>query len=326
MAISYLGPEGTFTHAAALKVAVAGPDGTAPDLVPLGLVTDVYDQVDRGNSDFGLVAIESSVEGYVVPSLDSLAAAANVVAVDEVFVEISFDAFARPGSSGEFTSVTSHPHGLAQCQNFIVARGLATVAASSNAAACRDVEVGQIALGPSICGDLYGLTRLAAGVQDFSGARTRFLLIAARDRAQAHLAAVSAGQASPLGLSMTADMRWHTMVAITPTVTGPGVLARITAEFGSHGVNLSSLITRPVKALEGKYTFIVTVDQAPWQPGAKHVLEQLLAAGDGLKVLGVFPSRGQIDDTVDHTRLAPGTARTGVSVAEANRALLWVGP
>lgn len=316
--IAYLGPQGTFTHAAALKVAV--PDC---ELEAVGQVTDVYEMVNSSRARFGLVAIESSVEGYVVPSLDALAASANVVAIDEVFVEISFDAFAHKAATGEFTEVTSHPHGLAQCQGFIDARGLARVPAASNAAACRDVAPHQIALGPAICGDLYGLTTVASDVQDFSGARTRFLLITARGTATEHLAAVRQGAQSPIGLSIAQATQWHSMIAITPTVTGPGVLARITREFGRFGVNLSSVITRPIKALEGKYTFILTVDQPPWQTELRQVLDRLLAADDALKTLGVFPSRGQIDDRVDESRLAPGTAYRQLSQAELNRALLW---
>ena len=62
--LAYLGPEGTFTHAAALAL---GEHGTP---VPLATVTDVYDAVASGAVSTGVVAIESSVEGYVVPSLD----------------------------------------------------------------------------------------------------------------------------------------------------------------------------------------------------------------------------------------------------------------
>lgn len=319
--IAYLGPQGTFTHEAALKVGIAGGE-----LAALNQVTDVYDQVNMGAAQFGIVAIESSVEGYVVPSLDALAASSNVVAVDEIFVEISFDAFASPQALGEFTEVTSHPHGLGQCQEFITERGLARVPATSNAAACRDVQPHQIALGPAICGDLYGLTRIATGVQDFAGARTRFLLITARDVAQDHLRTAQRGAESELGLTFAPDAQWHSMITVTPTVTGPGVLARITKEFGTYGVNLSSLITRPIKALEGKYTFILTVDQAPWQPELRQVLFNLLDAGDALKTLGVFPSRGQIDDRVDESRLAPGTAHNSLTGEQLDHALLWGRP
>ncbi|MEP7765281.1 prephenate dehydratase domain-containing protein [Sanguibacter sp. 25GB23B1] len=311
--LAYLGPDGTFTHEAALRWA-REPAAAGATLVPVRTVADVYDGVDSGAFTHGVVAIENSVEGYVVPSLDAIVSAENVVAVDETFVEITFDAFARPGSGDPVTQVTSHPHGLAQCQRFVTARDLVPVPATSNAAACRDVGPGQLALGPRLCGELYGLETVERGVEDFHGARTRFLLVTSRDAAARARRTAADGDA------------WRTMLAITPHATGPGVLARITQAFGSLGVNLSSLITRPVKALEGRYVFIVTVDGAPWDAGVRGVLEGLLAAGDSLKTLGVFPARGELEGTVDAHRVPTGSVRVDAPGAVLDHGLLWSPP
>lgn len=305
--LAYLGPEGTFTHAAAIAL---GEHGTP---VPLATVTDVYDAVASGAVSTGVVAIESSVEGYVVPSLDAIVAARDVVAVDEVTLDISFDALTRPGAT-DLTEVTAHPHGLAQCAAWIAERGLRPVPASSNAAACRDVEPHQVALGPSLCAELYGLQTLASAVQDFAGGRTRFLALTRRDVARAELAAARASGAVA---------GWRTMLAITPHVTGPGVLARITAAFGERGVNMSSLITRPLKAQEGTYVFVVTLDGAPWEPHVRTLLEQLLEAGDSLKTLGVFPDRTSSDAGFDDSRVPAASVQRGAPAADADRGLLW---
>ena len=308
--LAYLGPEGTFTHEAALRW-TREPGATGVTLVAVRTVADVYAGIDDGTFTHGVVAIENSVEGYVVPSLDAIVSAEDVVAVDETFVEITFDAFAPPGATDLVTQVTSHPHGLAQCQGFVTQRALVPVPATSNAAACRDVRAGQVALGPRICGELYGLETVARGVEDFHGARTRFLLLTSRDGAARTLRAEEGGDG------------WRTMLAITPHATGPGVLARITQAFGALGVNLSSLITRPVKALEGRYVFIVTVDGAPWDAGVRDVLEGLLSAGDSLKTLGVVPARGELEGTVDAHRVPRGSVRAEAPTASLDRALLW---
>ena len=299
--------------------------GPPIELVPLRTVADVYTQVATGAVTHGVVAIENSVEGYVVPSLDAIVSAEDVVAVDEAFVTITFDAFSLPDDDTPLTRVSSHPHGLAQCQTFIAERGLTTVPATSNAAACRDITPGQLALAPRICGALYGLVTYREAVEDFHGARTRFLLLTSRDSA---VAAGVEGRSELVGLvggpgPGTQPTTWRTMLAITPHVTGPGVLARITDAFGALGVNLSSLITRPIKALEAKYVFIVTVDGAPWDGRVRGVLDGLLTAGDSVKTLGVFPSRGELDETVEVHRVPAGSVQAGADEATLRRGLLW---
>lgn len=310
--VAYLGPEGSFTHQAAM--AWAGSSGLGP-VVPQGSVAEVVAAVAAGERRHGVVAIESTVEGYVVPSLDALVEGPDVVAIGERAVDISFDAFVRP-DHGRLTEVTAHPHGLAQCREFARERGLTPVVAPSNAAACRDVGPHQVALGPTICGDLYGLEPLESGVEDFEGARTRFLLLVRRD------AAVD----EELG-SRRRPWPWRTMLAITPTVTGPGVLSRITSAFGERGVNLSSLITRPVKAVEGTYVFVLTVDAAPWEPAMAQVFTDLMAAGDRLKTLGVMAVRAELDEAVhrdvEASKAPVGSVGPGSGRDELRRGLLW---
>ncbi|MFI9488661.1 prephenate dehydratase [Promicromonospora sp. NPDC052451] len=324
--VAYLGPEGTFTHQAALDWARRyAPDG-AVVAEPLATVKDVHDAVAADSAAgpptdgsasprFGVVAVESSVEGYVVPSLDALLSSADVVAVDEVAIDVSFDAFVRP-DHGELTEVSAHPHGLAQCAGFVTSTGLATAPASSNAAACRDAGPGTVALGPTICGELYGLDTYATAVEDFRGGRTRFLVLTRRAVAGAYLERTRAA----------GETAWKTMLAITPSVTGPGVLARITAAFGDRGVNMSSLITRPLKAQESRYVFVVTFDDAPWAPGAREVLSDLLAAGDSLKTLGLFPAGAgfrTLDGPLDPDHVPVGSVSSADPDPARGRGLLW---
>lgn len=104
-----------------------------------------------------------------------------------ISVDVAFNAFTVRGHSiydCTGNPVSAHPHGLAQCTRFIAEHHLQPEPASSNAAACRDLKPGRVALGPSICGELYDLDTLAEHVQDFDGAHTEFLVIAPRDVVQ----------------------------------------------------------------------------------------------------------------------------------------------
>ncbi len=313
--VAFLGPEGTFTHQAVLTWAA---ERDARDLrpEPLSTVGQVHDAVASGAAGQGVVAIESSVEGYVVPSLDALVGSGDVVAVDEVVLDVSFDAFVRPGHADPagLREAAAHPHGLAQCTRFVAARGLTPVPASSNAAACRDLADHQVAFGPRLCGELYGLETLATGVEDHAGARTRFLVLSRRDDA--------AGEWAPLRV---AGRAWRTMLAVTPVVTGPGVLARVTAEFAERGVNMSSLVERPLKVREGQYVFVVTLDGAPWEPQVRDLFAALLGAGDSLKVLGSYPVApgGAGLDGVLPDHVPTGSVLGDDAAADLERGLLW---
>ncbi|MBL0886647.1 prephenate dehydratase [Myceligenerans indicum] len=329
---AYLGPEGTFTHQAVrewLALRAKGESGVPGAVTtgvtpvsepfgddaaePFGTVAAVHDAVAARTADVGVVAIESSVEGYVVPSLDALVGSPDVVAVDEVVLDVSFDAFVRP-DHGELREVSAHPHGLAQCTGFVARSGLHPVPSSSNAAACRDAGPHTVALGPSLCGELYGLETHARAVEDFHGGRTRFLVLAPRDTAPEHLAAARA----------RGVRAWRTMLAVTPLRVGPGVLARITDTFARAGVNMSSLITRPLKARQGQYVFVITLDEAAWEPGARAVLAELLTAGDSLKTLGVFPAPDlDVDGTLDPDHVPVGSVTTDSAAEDVTRGLLW---
>ena len=115
--LHFLGPTGTFTHQAAIEAAkMIRPSGASVTLTPEPDVPTILDAVQR-RGDWGIIAWENNVEGYVVPNLDALIDADNVVGFARVGVNVSFDAFTLPGTSlADCRTVTAHPHGLAQCR------------------------------------------------------------------------------------------------------------------------------------------------------------------------------------------------------------------
>ena len=314
-ALGFLGPLGTFTHEAANNLL-----GEPEELAPLGSVAEVYQAVSAAHADTGaeltagVVPIENTVEGYVVPSLDQLLAAPDVVAVDQTVLDISFTAMRIRGDDSAPTAVVSHPHGLAQCRNYIAELGLPAIESSSNAAACRDLKPGQIALGPKICQELYDRVEVAAAVEDFHGARTRFLRIAHRSQAQQWLAHHSAAGAAE---------QLATMLAITPDTAGPGVLSHVVNSFGDRGINLTSLITRPLKATEGRYAFVFTMDGHPAGPALRAAVQSCLDQGYWVKLLGFFPVSASTADLDLSAAVPAGSVHQGAPSADIARELLW---
>ena len=323
----YLGPQGSFTHQAAASAAEWLADeplriGRSPELVAVSDVPAIMSAVERDEA-WGVVAWENNVEGYVVPNLDLLIDSHDTVGFARIVVDIAFDAFTRgKGVVYEGARVSAHPHGLAQCKAFIAEHRLTAVPASSNAAACRDLETGQMALGPSICGPLYGLTTVAQSVQDYSGAHTEFLVLAPRDEGRRLLE-----RARESGVD-----EFETIITFIPLSTGPGVLANLLDVVRDAGLNMTSFISRPIKGHDGTYSFIVTLDAAPWQPRFRAVLEEIVDHGDWVKTLAVYPRRERPNPPVDAWMLPEGGVHVeegalhAAGVEQANkleRELLW---
>ncbi len=320
--LTYLGPQGTFTHQAALRAAdqLAREYGVvSPRLEAASDVLAIIKAVEAGES-WGVIAWENNVEGYVVPNLDALIDAHDVAGFARVGIDVTFDAFVRSGAQQDIDGceVFAHPHGLAQCKRFIEQHRLRAVPTSSNAAACRDLNDGQVALGPSICGGLYGLETVAGQVQDFTGARTEFLVVAPRDEVR--------------GLcTQSKQAEFETIVVFIPLATGPGVVADLLDVVRDAGLNMTSLISRPIKGHDGTYSFIATVDAAAWEPRFCDMITQVAEHGDWVKTVAVYPRRERPNPPVDSWMLPSGGVRldashldegwqTGQSVG---RELLW---
>ena len=297
--LTYLGPEGTFTHQAAMTAAdMLAPviDGERPKLVAAPDVPTIMKAVESGQS-WGVIAWENNVEGYVVPNLDALIDSHDVAGFARVGVGISFDAFVRRGTTSiQGARVSAHSHGLAQCKRFIAEHQLVAEPASSNAAACRDLQVGQVAFGPGICGPLYGLEVIATDVQDYRGAHTEFLILAPRETSMRML-----GQARERGI-----VEYETIITFIPLSTGPGVLADLLDVLRDAGLNMTSFISRPIKGYDGTYSFIVTLDAAPWQERFQAVLTEVAEHGDWIKTLAVYPRRERPNPPVDAWMLPQG--------------------
>jgi prephenate dehydratase len=270
--VAYLGPEGTFAEAAATRLRTVTP----AELVPVAAVEAIADGVDDGTYEFGVVPIENSVHGYVLPTLDRLVFVNNDVLVrEEVVIDVTFTLWRNPEApSGAPGAVLSHPHALAQCRGVIAARGLRSEDTSSTAEACRLVATERadaLCIAAPHAGLHYGLVAEAAHVEDRSGGSTRFYLLARR------LANVE-GRAG--------DHR--TALVLTPVRDRPGLLLEMLRPFAERSINLSSLMSRPLRSGLGVYCFIVVVDGHIDDPRVRAALSDLLDGGVRIKNLGSY--------------------------------------
>lgn len=241
--IAYLGPEGTFTEAALSNMAAAGvvPAGFTP--VPMDSTPAALEAVRSGAADLACVPIENSIEGGVLPTLDSLATGAPLQIYAELTLDVAFSIVTRPGTSAaEVKTVAAFPVAAAQVRNWLAANlpGAETVLARSNAAAAADVAAGHADAGVSTApaAQRYQLACLAEGVVDEPTARTRFVLV---------------GPPGPPPPRTGAD---RTSVVLRMDNT-PGALAAAMNEFGIRDIDLTRIESRPTRTGLGTYIFLL---------------------------------------------------------------------
>ncbi|MDN6485745.1 MAG: hypothetical protein L0K08_06750, partial [Bifidobacterium mongoliense] len=75
------------------------------------------------------------------------------------------------------------------------------------------------------------------------------------------------------------------------------------------GLNMTRFISRPIKGHVGTYSFVATIDAAPWSAALRGVLERVVDQGDWVKTLAVYPRREQPAPPVDAWMLPSGGVR-----------------
>jgi prephenate dehydratase len=240
--IAYLGPEGTFTEAA-LRGMAAAEMVPLPEFEPFaaGSPSAALEMVRSGEAHYACVPIENSIEGSVLPTLDSLASGSLVQIFAEFTLNIAFTIAVRAGTA-EPASIAAYPVARAQVARW-VAKKLPQArfqAADSNAAAAVDVAEGRAdaAVTTELATRRYGLTALATDVVDEPNARTRFVL---------------AGPPGPPPDRTGAD---RTSVVLRLDNV-PGALASALTEFAVRGIDLTRIESRPTRTELGTYVFFV---------------------------------------------------------------------
>lgn len=241
---AYLGPEGTFTEAALLQI----PGVDKAHRIPASNVNSALDMVRSGAADAAMVPIENSVEGGVTATLDAIATGQELRITREVLVPISFVLVAdRAMPLAEVRSVSTHGHAWAQCRRWTEAnipQAIYVPGTSTAAAAVGLLE--EVDYDAAICSplvaDARGLTILAHDVGDVPDAVTRFVLLERPGR---------------LPKATGAD---KTTVVVPLPEDRPGALMEILDQFGTRGVNLSRIESRPTGAFLGDYFFSIDAE------------------------------------------------------------------
>lgn len=273
--ISYLGPEHTFSHLAALQ-----HFGASCDFRPVSAIEEIFHTVERQEADFGLVPIENSIEGVVTRTLDYLVdTSLSICAETAVDVHVCLLA---SGDLGQIRKVLSHPQPLAQCRHWLrehlpqaeLVPEASTSAAAAAAAEAADPSVA--ALATAQAGEAYGLKVLADDIQDYRNNRTRFFVM-------------GRCQVGPTGHDKTS--------VLFTTLDRAGALAAALVPLSAHEVNMSLIQSRPAPAgLQGPYFFYVDLQGHQNDPMLRAALEGLKDHCQTVKILGSYPAASPRQD------------------------------
>ena len=271
--VAFLGPEASFSHQAALA-----HFGGGIAAIPTGTIPEVFDEVERGREQWGIVPVENSAEGSVKTTLDRLIATPLAIRA-EVFLRVRHCLLASCDDPDAVRKVYSHPQALAQCQLWLRSHlpGVSLVEVESTAGAARRVRDDKRAAAVSsfLAAETYGLKVLAEGIEDNPANTTRFLVIGAK--------------ADKAGGGATGSDKTSLLFG-TPHV--PGALQRAMTHFAEAGINMMRIESFPMRDRMWEYLFFADFTGHIAEETTQACLAELKDRTAFLKVLGSYP-RGE---------------------------------
>ncbi|MDH3347399.1 MAG: prephenate dehydratase [Desulfobulbaceae bacterium] len=249
--VAYLGPEATFTHLAGVKYF-----GHSAKYKSMESIDDVFQEVQKERTRYGIVPVENSIEGAVFSTLDSFLKY-NVKICGEVHLPITHNLVCQSGNIEDIKTVASHSQPLAQCREWLKKNmaDIPTLPVFSTSAAAqmaaKDPSVGAIA--SSLAIKTYQLQEVVKGIEDYKGNTTRFLVL---------------GNHSP---SRSGHDKTSLLLGL---MDRPGALNEVLTVLSAKGINLGKIESRPIKGKQWKYLFFIDL--------LGHMEEPNIEAGCGI--------------------------------------------
>lgn len=264
--VAYLGPEGTYSHAAADAYFGHAIDGLAQPVI-----ADIFSVVESGQANFGVVPVENSTEGAVNQTLDLLTNTSLRVC-GEIGMRIQHCLLSKASSLGDVKEVHAHPQALAQCAHWLNANlpNASRISESSNAAAAKLAikRTDIAAIASETAAELYSLDVMVKSIEDEKNNTTRFLIIGDQE-------------ISPSGDDAS--------LLLVSAPHKPGGLRSMLGPLEEAGVSMTRIESRPSRSALWEYVFFINVRGHEQDPHLAKVLMQLRELSPLVKVLGSYP-------------------------------------
>jgi chorismate mutase / prephenate dehydratase len=271
--VAYLGPAYSYSHLAAIE-----RFGQSVEFVPVGSISAVFEEVNRGHTDFGLVPLENSTDGRIADTLDMFTRLPQRIC-GEVQLRIHHNLLGRC-PRGDVSQVYSRPQALSQCRNWLAkhlpnARPI-EVTSTSTAAQLAVEKPGAAAIASREAGVHYSLELLAENIEDNQANLTRFAVI---------------GDLPPerTGRDKTAIM--------FQVDHKPGALADAMTIFKKNKLNLTWIESFPVSGPKEGYLFFVEFAGHERDARVMRAVTGLHRKALRLEVLGTYPMSPPVNET-----------------------------
>jgi prephenate dehydratase len=259
-------------HGAYSEQAVNVFFGESAHTHPTSTIKQVFQTVEDGRVDFGVVPAENSLEGTVNQTYDSLLQSPLKIR-GEVKIRISHCLLALPGTKlGEITKIYSHPQALAQCQTLLENLRVVVEPAYDTAGSAKRIRDETIrnagAIASETAAALYELEIIRRDIEDDSENYTRFFVVGKED-------------VGPTGRDKTS--------VVFGTKHTPGSLHKALSELAVRGINLTKIESRPIRGTPWAYHFFVDFEGHRKDPLCSEAIRALESSTAFVKILGSYP-------------------------------------
>lgn len=264
--IAYLGPEASFTHQACIR-----KFGSQVEYVPISSITEIFNEVEIGRADYGVVPIENSIEGAVNHTLDMFVDS-ELLVCSEILLEISHNLLSNSGLK-DIKKVYSNPQVFGQCRIWLEANlprsELLEVSSTTRASQIAAKEKNAAAIASFLASKRYNLKVVARSIEDSAHNVTRFLVIGKTIARR------------------TGSDKTSIMFSIKDK---PGALYAMLYPFKRYGINLTKIESRPSKKKAWAYYFFIDLEGHVNDIRVRKALGLLEKECLNLKVLGSYPA------------------------------------
>ena len=240
--------------------------------VPCVEFADVFEGVEAGLFDYGIVPVENNLGG-IVGEVNSLLLQKDLKVIDALDIAVAHCLMMLPGTDyREIRNAYSHSQALSQCREFLSRNKLEPIPYYDTAGAARMISrkmlKGSAAIASKLSAKLYNLEIIKENVQDLDHNRTRFFIISKDDKR---------------------EKKGSKCSIVFSTEHKAGTLFSVLDQFAKAKINLTRIESVP--AAPGDFAFFLDFQAEEGSEEVKDIFNKLSTVTTDLKVLGFYNER-----------------------------------